>query len=53
MRFINIKVFLERGQIMSTGRRAGRQTRVLEFHDDEATPYAILSHRWIDPTEVD
>ena len=26
---------------------------MLEFHDDEATKYVILSHRWIDPTEVD
>ena len=30
-----------------------RRTKVLEFRDDEATEYAILSHRWIDPTEVD
>ena len=29
------------------------RTKVLEFRDDEATEYAILSHRWIDPTEVD
>ncbi|KAL4070098.1 heterokaryon incompatibility protein-domain-containing protein [Scleroderma yunnanense] len=25
-----------------------RQAKVLEFRDDEATDYAILSHRWID-----
>ena len=30
-----------------------RRTKVLEFCDDEATEYAIFSHRWIDPTEVD
>ena len=30
-----------------------RRTKVLEFCDDEATEYATLSHRWIDPTEVD
>ena len=30
-----------------------RRTKVLELRDDEATEYAILSHRWIDPTEVD
>ena len=30
-----------------------RRTKVLEFHDDETTEYAILSHRWIDPTEVE
>ena len=28
------------------------QTKVLEICDDEATEYAILSHRWNDPTEV-
>ena len=30
-----------------------RRTKILEFRDDETTGYAILSHRWIDPTEVD
>ena len=25
-----------------------RRTKVLEFHNDEATDYAILSHRWIE-----
>ena len=29
------------------------RTKVLKFHDDEATEYAILSHRQIDPMEVD
>ena len=29
------------------------RTKVLEFRDDETTNYAILSHRWIDSTEVD
>ena len=53
MRFINVKVFLEREQVMSMGGRVDRRTKVLEFGDDEATKYAILSHRWIDPTEVD
>ena len=30
-----------------------RRTKVLKFCDDDTTEYAILSHRWIDPTEVD
>ena len=30
-----------------------RRTKVLEFRDDETTNYAILSHWWIDSTEVD
>ena len=37
---------------MESGERVDRRTKVLEFCDDEATEYAILSHRWIDPTEV-
>ena len=53
MRLINIKTFLGREQMMEDGKRVDRRTRVLEFHDDEATEYAIFSHRWIDPTEVD
>ena len=53
MRLINIKTFLDREQMMKDGKQVDRRTRVLEFHDDEATEYAILSHRWIDPTEVD
>ena len=38
---------------MSMGQRGNRRTKVLEFRDAETTAYAILSHRWIDPTEVD
>ena len=30
-----------------------RRTKVLKFCDDETTEYAILSHRWVDSTEVD
>ena len=30
-----------------------RRSKIFEFCDDESTKYAILSHRWIDPTEVD
>ena len=52
MRLINIEVFLERERMMSIGKRVERRTKVLDFHDDEATEYAILSHRWIDDTEV-
>ena len=53
MRLINIDAFLRRERLLHLGRRAERRTKVLEFHDDETTNYAILSHRWIDPTEVD
>ena len=53
MRLIDIKAFLEREKMMSKGWKVDDQTKVLEFRDDEATPYAILSHRWIDPTEID
>ena len=53
MRFINVKVFLETERLMSIGRQIDRRTKVLELRDDESTKYAILSHRWIDPTEVD
>ena len=53
MRLINIDAFLGRDQLSYSERRAERRTKVLEFRDDETTEYAILSHRWIDPTEVD
>ena len=53
MRLINIDTFLQREQLFHSGKRVERRTKVLEFRDDEATECAILSHRWIDPTEVD
>ena len=53
MRLINIDAFLRREQLFYSGKRVERRTKVLEFRDDEATKYAILSHRWIDPKEVD
>ena len=53
MRLINIDAFLRREQLFHSGKRVERRAKVLEFRDDEATKYAILSHRWIDPTEVD
>ena len=37
---------------MSRGKKVDRQTRVFKLCDDEATEYAILSHRWIDSTEI-
>ena len=46
MRLINVKAFMEREQVMSDGGRVNRRTKVLEVADDEATSYAILSHRW-------
>ena len=53
MRLINIEAFLEREEGMSEGGRVDRRSKVLDFCDDETTAYAILSHRWNDPTEVD
>ena len=46
MRFINVKAFMEREKAMRNGGGVDRQTKVLEFADEEATSYAILSHRW-------
>ena len=46
MRLINIKAFLGREELIREGERADHRTKVLEFHDDEATEYAILYHRW-------
>ena len=53
MRLINIDTFLRREQLFHSGKRVERRPKVLEFRDDETTEYAILLHRWIDPTEVD
>ena len=53
MRLINIDAFLHREELFHLGRYVERRTKVLEFRDDETTEYAILSHRWIDSTEVD
>ncbi|KAL4070148.1 heterokaryon incompatibility protein-domain-containing protein [Scleroderma yunnanense] len=48
MHLINVKAFLEREELIRKRKRVDHRTKVLEFRDDEATPYAILSHRWID-----
>ena len=53
MRLINIDAFLHREGLFHSGRCVERRTKVLEFCDDETTEYVILSHRWIDSTEVD
>ena len=53
MRLININAFLERERVMTKAGRVDRRTKVLEFADDESTKYAILSHRWINSTEVE
>ena len=37
---------------MSMGIQVKRRAKVFDFRDDEATEYAILSHRWIGDTEV-
>ena len=52
MRLIDINVFLKRERAMSKGRQVERRAKVFDFRDDEATEYAILSHRWIGDTEV-
>ena len=53
MRLINIDAFLQRERLFNSGRRVERRTKVLELRNEETTDYAILSHRWIDSTEVD
>ena len=53
MRLINIDAFLQRESLIHSGQQVDRRTKIFEFRDDEVTEYAILSHRWIDPTEVD
>ena len=52
MRLINVKAFLEREELIKKRKRVDRRVKVLEFGNDEATEYAILSHRWI-AQEVD
>ena len=52
MRLINVKTFLERESLFREGKRVDRRAKVLDFGDDEATKYAILSHRWVEQ-EVD
>ena len=53
MRFINVKAFLRREELMDKGRNVDHRTQVFsEFRDAENTRHAFLSHRWIAP-EVD
>ena len=52
MRLIDINVFLMRETAMSIGMQVESRAKVFAFCDDEATQYAILSHRWIGDTEV-
>ncbi|KIM53109.1 hypothetical protein SCLCIDRAFT_1223103 [Scleroderma citrinum Foug A] len=47
MRLINVKAFLEREELIRKEKRVDRRAKVLEFSDDRATEYAILSHRWV------
>ena len=47
MRLINVQAFLDREGSIRDGKRVDRRIKVLESRDDEATEYAILSHRWI------
>jgi len=48
MRLINVEAFLDREELIRKSQRVDRRTKVLEFRNDEATDYAILSHRWIE-----
>ena len=52
MRLIKVDAFLEREGLIREGKPFDRRAKVLEFGDDEATAYVILSHRWIEQ-EVD
>ena len=52
MRLINVKAFLERECLIRERKPVDRRTAVLEFGNDQATEYAILSHRWM-AQEVD
>ena len=47
MRLINVKAFLQRESLIKERKRVDRRAKVLDFSDDEATEYAILSHRWV------
>ena len=47
MRLIIVKAFLARERSIRKGKRVDRRAKVLDFGDDEATEYAILSHRWV------
>ena len=52
MCLINIEAFLKRESLMKKGKSVDRRTKVLEFGNDEAAEYAILSHHWM-AQEVD
>ena len=43
---------LWRELITADRKRVDRRTKVFNFCDDEATAYAMMFHRWNDPTEV-
>jgi len=47
MRLIKVEAFLKRERLMKEGKPVNHRKNVLEFDDDEATKYAILSHRWM------
>ncbi|KIM59807.1 hypothetical protein SCLCIDRAFT_1217428, partial [Scleroderma citrinum Foug A] len=47
MRLINVKAFLKRESLIKEGKPVDHCTQVLQFGNDEATEYAILSHRWV------
>ncbi|KAL4075403.1 heterokaryon incompatibility protein-domain-containing protein [Scleroderma yunnanense] len=46
MHLINVQAFIEREWAISNGEDVDCRTKVIKFHDAEATDYAILSHRW-------
>ncbi|KAL4068453.1 heterokaryon incompatibility protein-domain-containing protein [Scleroderma yunnanense] len=47
MYLINVRAFLSRENSIVKGKDVDYRTEVVEFCDDEAKEYAILSHRWI------
>ena len=47
MCLINVKAFLEQESLIGERKPVDGRTTVLEFGDDQATEYVILSHQWM------
>ena len=45
---INVAAFLGRQELIKSGKELDRRTSIFSVRDDDATDYAILSHRWIE-----
>jgi len=44
---IRVTAFLEREELIRKRKQVDRRAEVLEFGDDEATEYVMLSHWWV------